>query len=102
MATIAKVTTNNRLDKSFGPVGSSAGVMLFVAGLIITCFYSSGLILVFIGAFVGFTYSANKSSVIATGFRAVFALLRSLLHSEISSLFYPLSMAVFLEPTPTD
>ena len=47
--------TNNRLDKSFGAVGTSAGVFLFIAGIIITCFYISGLILVLIGAFVGFT-----------------------------------------------
>ena len=49
--------TNNRLDKSFGTVGTSAGVFLFIAGLILTFFYFSGLILVLIGAFIGFTYS---------------------------------------------
>lgn len=37
--------TRNKLDKTFGPVGSLAGI-----------FYSlTGLILVLIGAFVGFT-----------------------------------------------
>lgn len=46
---------NNKLDKSFGPVGTSSGVILFVAGLILTYFYFSGLILVLIGAFVGFS-----------------------------------------------
>ncbi|MBW6480525.1 MAG: hypothetical protein K0B37_13945 [Bacteroidales bacterium] len=39
----------------FGPVGATAGKILFLAGLVITWFYVSGLILVLIGAFVGFT-----------------------------------------------
>ncbi len=52
------MTANNRLDKSYGPVGSSAGVMLFIAGLVLTCFYFSGSILIIIGAFVGFSYSS--------------------------------------------
>jgi hypothetical protein len=51
--------TNNKLDKAFGPVGTSSGIFLFVAGLILTCFYFSGLILVVIGAFVGFTYEST-------------------------------------------
>lgn len=51
--------TNNKLDKSFGPAGTSAGMFLFITGLILTCFYFSGLILVLIGAFVGFTSSST-------------------------------------------
>lgn len=51
--------TNNKLDKSFGSVGTSAGMFLFIAGLILTCLYFSGLILVLIGAFVGFTSSST-------------------------------------------
>ncbi len=51
--------TNYKLDKSFGPVGTSAGIFLFVAGLIITYFSHSGLILVLIGAFVGFTSTST-------------------------------------------
>jgi hypothetical protein len=51
--------TNNKLDKVFGPVGTSSGILLFVAGLILTWFYFSGLILVVIGAFVGFTYEST-------------------------------------------
>ena len=47
--------TNNRLDKSFGPVGTSAGIVLFLAGLVLSWFYPSGIILVLIGGFVGFT-----------------------------------------------
>ena len=50
--------TNNRLDRSFGTVGSSAGVFLFIAGSILTCLYFSALILLLIGAFVGFTTSS--------------------------------------------
>ena len=46
---------NNRLDKSFGSVGASAGVFLFIAGLILSYFYFSSLILVLIGGFVGFS-----------------------------------------------
>jgi hypothetical protein len=51
--------TNNRLDMSFGPVGTSAGVILFVAGLALSCFYFSGLILILIGGFVGFTSTST-------------------------------------------
>ena len=47
----------NKIDKSFGPVGTSAGVVLFVAGLILTVFYLTGLLLVMIGGFVGFSFS---------------------------------------------
>lgn len=51
--------TRNKLDKVFGPVGNSAGIVLFVAGLIITYFSLTGLILVLIGAFVGFTSTST-------------------------------------------
>lgn len=53
------MTTHYRLDKLFGPVGTSAGIVLMVAGLI-GCFFSlTGLILVLIGAFVGLTSTAT-------------------------------------------
>jgi len=39
----------------FGPVGTLAGIFLFVAGSIITYFSIAGLVVVLIGAFVGFT-----------------------------------------------
>lgn len=45
----------NKLGKSFGPVGSFSGMILFVAGFVLTFFYISGLILVLVGAFVGFS-----------------------------------------------
>jgi hypothetical protein len=53
------MTTRNKLDKVFGPVGTSSGIFLFVAGLIITYFSLTGLILVMIGAFVGFTSTST-------------------------------------------
>jgi hypothetical protein len=45
----------NRLDKSFGAVGTFAGMILFIAGIVLTYFYISGAILILIGGFVGFT-----------------------------------------------
>ena len=50
--------TNNRLDKSFGPVGASAGLFIFIAGLILTYFHLSGIVLLLFGAFFGFTHSS--------------------------------------------
>ncbi len=47
--------TKNKLDKVFGPVGAASGVFLFIAGGIMSYFSWSGLILVFAGAFIGFT-----------------------------------------------
>jgi hypothetical protein len=49
------MTENNRLDHTFGPVGTAAGTVLFVAGVILTFFHLTGLILILIGAFVGFS-----------------------------------------------
>ena len=51
--------SNNRLDKSFGPVGKWAGVFMFIAGLVESCSSLYGLILVVIGAFVGFTSTST-------------------------------------------
>ncbi len=53
------MTNNYKLDKSFGLVGTSAGIFLFVAGLIITYFSWPGLILALIGGFVGFTFTST-------------------------------------------
>lgn len=54
------MTTKNNLDKMFGPAGTAAGEFIFVAGLIITYFSITGLILVLIGAFVGFTSTSTS------------------------------------------
>jgi hypothetical protein len=53
------MTINNKLDQSFGPVGTSAGMILFVVGLILTYSHFTGLILVLIGAFVGFSSTST-------------------------------------------
>jgi len=46
---------NNKLDKSFGPIGTIAGITLFLVGIILIFFSLSGLFLILLGAFVGFT-----------------------------------------------
>ena len=53
------MVTNNKLDKSFGPVGTTAGIVLFVVGLITTYHSFYGLILIVLGAFVGFTSTST-------------------------------------------
>lgn len=50
---------NNKLDQSFGPIGTIAGGTLFLVGIILIFFSLSGLALILIGAFVGFTYSST-------------------------------------------
>jgi hypothetical protein len=50
---------NNRLDIVFGPVGSTAGVLLFLTGLAVTWFSFAGLFLVVLGAFAGFTSTST-------------------------------------------
>jgi hypothetical protein len=47
--------TSYKLDKSFGPIGSSAGVALFIAGVAIVFVSLFGLILIVAGAILGFT-----------------------------------------------
>jgi hypothetical protein len=49
----------HRFDKSFGPVASFSGILIFIAGLIATYFGLTGLILVVLGAFIGFTDSST-------------------------------------------
>jgi hypothetical protein len=60
--------TSNKLDKSFGPSGSSAGMFLFITGVVTTFFSFFGLILVVMGAFLGFTYT---SAIIDYSFRRI-------------------------------
>lgn len=50
---------NNPLDKSFGPVGTTAGIFLFIAGLILVFFSFSGFLALVFGAFVGFTHTCT-------------------------------------------
>ena len=53
------MTCTYKFDKSFGPVASFSGILIFIAGIIATWFGLTGLILVFLGAFVGFTNSST-------------------------------------------
>jgi hypothetical protein len=46
---------NNRIDKTFGPAGSFAGTLIFICGIVISIFSLPALILLPIGAFVGFS-----------------------------------------------
>lgn len=52
-----------KFDKSFGPVASFSGILIFIAGLIASYFALAGLILVLLGAFIAFT---NSSTTIDT------------------------------------
>lgn len=49
------MTTNSTFEKSFGPVGSSAGLFILVAGLIVVFYSLSAIGLIVFGAFFGFT-----------------------------------------------
>ena len=49
----------NRLDKPFGPMAAFAGIVMFIAGLAATYFALTGLILVLIGALLGFTSTST-------------------------------------------
>ena len=50
---------NYRLDKSFGPTGVIAGIILLIVGIILTPFYVSGLFLILIGSFVGLSSTST-------------------------------------------
>jgi len=51
--------TNNKLDKSFGPVGTIAGITIFIVGLALVFFSLAGLFLIILGAFVGFSSTST-------------------------------------------
>lgn len=50
---------NNKFEKSFGPVGSFAGLVLFFVGIFITYFHLTGIILILIGAVLGFSSTST-------------------------------------------
>lgn len=50
---------NYRLDKSFGPTGVIAGIILLIVGIILTPFHLSGLFLILIGSFVGLSSTST-------------------------------------------
>ena len=47
--------TKHKLDNAFGPVGTPAGIFIFGAGVVATFYSLGGLLLVIVGAFIGFT-----------------------------------------------
>jgi len=49
----------NKLDKTFGPFGSSTGFFMFIGGIIATYYSFFGLFLALIGAFVSFTSTST-------------------------------------------
>ncbi len=49
-----------KLGKTFGPVGSVVGIVLFLSGLILVWFSLSALIKIFLGSFLGFTFSSTE------------------------------------------
>jgi hypothetical protein len=51
---------NYKLGKSFGPVASITGIILFVTGVIVVWFYGTAIILILLGALLGFTFSSNE------------------------------------------
>ncbi|GET24827.1 hypothetical protein [Prolixibacter sp. NT017] len=48
-----------RFKKAFGPVASTSGIIVFWAGVVASYFSLTGLALVFIGAFLGFTNTST-------------------------------------------
>ena len=59
-----KKIINNKLDKAFGPAGTSAGIFLGLAGIVCTILYAwSAISLVVIGAFIGFTSNSTKIDI---------------------------------------
>jgi hypothetical protein len=49
-----------KLDKTFGPVASVSGVILFLSGLILVWFSLSAIVINLLGAFLWFTFSRTE------------------------------------------
>ena len=49
----------NKLDVTFGPVGTSTGLFLFLGGVVATYFSPLGLLLVLVGAFIWLTSTST-------------------------------------------
>lgn len=47
-----------KLDKTFGPVGTIAGVTIFMVGIYVLFYSFAGIALILLGTFVGFTGTA--------------------------------------------
>lgn len=55
-----EMITINKLDKSFGPVGTIAGITTLIAGIALIFYSLSGFVLIVLGAFVGLTYTSTS------------------------------------------
>jgi hypothetical protein len=51
--------TENKLDKVFGPAGTSAGTVLLIVGIVITMNSLIGLVMIVLGAFIGFSSTST-------------------------------------------
>jgi hypothetical protein len=49
----------NKLDKTFGPFGTSTGFFMFLGGIVLTYYSFIGPVIVIIGAFVSFTSTST-------------------------------------------
>jgi len=49
----------NKLDKAFEPVGSSTGMFMLIGGIVATYYSPIGIILIILGALVGFTSTST-------------------------------------------
>ena len=56
----ATMKNSYKFDKSFGPVASFSGMVIFAAGIIACWFDLTGLVFVVLGAFIGFTNSSTE------------------------------------------
>lgn len=75
------MTKRNKLDLAFGPSGSGAGLFFLIAGIVVTFYSAVGIILILVGAYIGFTststvidierkrirFSSNMFGIIPTG-----------------------------------
>ncbi|MFA8433311.1 MAG: hypothetical protein ACEPOZ_02240 [Marinifilaceae bacterium] len=53
----------NKLDKAFGPVGSAACILLFIAGIVVVFNSLTGLFFLLVGSFVGFTSTCTMIDI---------------------------------------
>ena len=61
----------NKLDKPFGSAASSMGFFILIAGLSILYFSLGGVLLVLVGAFVGFTFTSAQINTATKQVRTV-------------------------------
>lgn len=54
-----KLKEVNILEMFFGPVGSFAGIVIFISGIVMLYFSLKAIVLIVFGAFVGFTFNCT-------------------------------------------